>query len=81
MTNRASKRGRRFFLAAAIVFVLGALMGATALAKDGVPAIPHSLEGRSACLTCHDIGKMKPMPADHAGRAEATCTGCHHAAP
>jgi hypothetical protein len=79
--TRDSKRGRRFFLLAALVFVLGALGGTTVLAKDGIPAIPHTLEGRSACLTCHGPGKLKPVPADHEGRTEAVCTGCHHAAP
>jgi hypothetical protein len=73
------KRGRRFFLVVALAFALSALLGTAAMA-DGVPAIPHTLEGRSACLTCHGADKMKPVPADHAGRADATCTGCHHAA-
>lgn len=73
------KRGRRFFLVVALAFALSALLGTAAMA-DGVPAVPHTLEGRSACLMCHDIGKAKPMPADHAGRGDATCTGCHSAA-
>jgi hypothetical protein len=74
-----AKRGRKFFLVAALIFVLAALMGGVGMA-EGIPAIPHTLEGRSACLACHGPGKVKPVPADHAGRAESTCTGCHHAA-
>jgi cytochrome b subunit of formate dehydrogenase len=41
------------------------------------PAIPHPVEGRSPCSACHAPGSMKPMPGDHAGRAEVTCTMCH----
>jgi cytochrome b subunit of formate dehydrogenase len=41
------------------------------------PAIPHPVEGRSPCSACHGPGAMKPVPGDHAGRAEATCTMCH----
>ena len=77
--KQETKRGRRFSLIAAVILVLGVIVGTAAVA-DGVPAIPHTLEGRSACLECHGEGKMKPAPADHAGRGEATCTGCHHAA-
>ena len=35
------------------------------------------VEGRSPCSACHGPGAMQPMPGDHAGRAEATCTMCH----
>jgi hypothetical protein len=42
------------------------------------PAIPHDLAGREACLTCHDpSGGLRPAPADHAGRTNDTCQGCH----
>lgn len=42
-------------------------------------AIPHTLEGRDNCLMCHEtgIGGAKAIPADHAGRTNATCTTCH----
>jgi nitrate/TMAO reductase-like tetraheme cytochrome c subunit len=39
--------------------------------------IPHSLDGRDDCLVCHDTGKMKPFPANHAGRTKETCLACH----
>src|SRR3990172_13017544 len=48
------------------------------------PAIPHTLEGRSACTGCHTVGGPgvgvpggAGMPADHQGRTDATCLGCH----
>lgn len=41
-------------------------------------AIPHPLEGRENCLLCHDIGDtIRPMPADHVGRPNASCLNCH----
>ncbi len=40
-------------------------------------AIPHTLEGRDNCLTCHGKDAFKPFPSDHAGRTNNTCTTCH----
>ncbi len=42
-------------------------------------AIPHPLEGRADCLMCHTSGDLA-IPADHAGRANDTCTTCHQSA-
>lgn len=45
---------------------------------SGPVAIPHPLEGRGACLMCHTNPKsVASLPANHAGRAENTCTLCH----
>ena len=44
---------------------------------EQAPAIPHPLEGRDNCLSCHDESGFKPFPADHAGRTADICTGCH----
>ncbi|MBF8267758.1 MAG: hypothetical protein HW388_1266 [Dehalococcoidia bacterium] len=44
---------------------------------SGPPRIPHSLEGRSACMACHGSTGFKPFPADHAGRAGDLCQSCH----
>jgi hypothetical protein len=46
-------------------------------AASAIPVIPHPVEGRGDCLVCHDLGKMKPFPADHEGRAKETCLNCH----
>ena len=47
--------------------------------STGTPgAIPHSLDGKDKCDMCHaGTGSLKPVPADHAGRANNTCTACH----
>ncbi len=42
------------------------------------PAIPHDTAGKEQCSLCHgESGSLVPVPADHAGRADATCTACH----
>ncbi|MFH1003469.1 MAG: c-type cytochrome [Chloroflexota bacterium] len=43
----------------------------------GPPAIPHSLEGRDNCLSCHGPNGIVPFPANHAGRTNDTCRACH----
>ncbi len=47
-----------------------------------VPAIPHSTEGREACLACHEAGLAgaSKIPGDHAERTDETCNQCHVAA-
>ncbi|MBM2832356.1 MAG: hypothetical protein HW414_1408 [Dehalococcoidia bacterium] len=41
--------------------------------------IPHTLQGRTDCLACHQTGAAggPDVPADHSGRTSATCQGCH----
>ncbi len=39
--------------------------------------IPHTLEGRTDCLLCHNIGGIKPFLEDHEGRSPDTCLNCH----
>ena len=43
------------------------------------PQVSHSLEGRSACLVCHEtgVGEAPKIPADHSGRSNDTCLACH----
>lgn len=50
-------------------------------AAGGPPPIPHPLVGRDNCLACHQegIGGATKVPADHAGRTNDTCQGCHQA--
>ncbi|MFH1032538.1 MAG: hypothetical protein V1767_08270 [Chloroflexota bacterium] len=43
--------------------------------------IPHTIVGRSDCLSCHNLGGIKPFPANHAGRTNAQCTICHKPPP
>ena len=42
-----------------------------------VPQIKHALAGHAECLTCHDAGDIKPMPADHAYGDNRLCLLCH----
>ncbi|MDP3062252.1 MAG: hypothetical protein Q8O40_03405 [Chloroflexota bacterium] len=45
---------------------------------SGPPAIPHDLAGRDNCVMCHTNPKtVASIPADHAGRGNATCIVCH----
>ena len=50
-----------------------------ATTPGGPPAIPHSLVGRDDCLACHKDGLAgaPQIPADHAGRTNDMCQGCH----
>lgn len=48
-------------------------------AQDQPPTIPHPVEGRESCLTCHQEGVAgsPKVPADHEGRTNETCRVCH----
>ncbi len=43
------------------------------------PPIPHPLEGREDCLSCHETGAegAPQYPDNHAGRTNDMCTMCH----
>ncbi len=41
------------------------------------PSIPHTTEGRTDCLACHDSLGPWPAPASHKGRGNAVCQICH----
>jgi cytochrome b subunit of formate dehydrogenase len=44
----------------------------------GAKVLPASHAGRTICNACHETGAAGPKnPADHAGRADATCVACH----
>lgn len=47
--------------------------------SGGIPQVPHFTDGYTQCLVCHaeGIGGAPAVPADHAGRADSTCTACH----
>ena len=61
---------------AAIVLVLPSF---PASAQGGPPLIPHSLDGRADCVTCHSTGLAgaPKFPADHTGRTNEMCQLCH----
>ena len=42
------------------------------------PQIPHPIGGSPDCQICHGPNsKVRPFPADHIGRTNAMCLGCH----
>ncbi len=41
--------------------------------------IPHPVEGRENCDTCHAAGATLPVPANHEGRPVESCQICHAA--
>ncbi|MBI5032428.1 MAG: cytochrome c3 family protein [Chloroflexi bacterium] len=51
--------------------------------SGGPPSIPHSLEGRGDCVTCHATGLAgaPKSPADHTGRTNEMCQMCHKPGP
>lgn len=53
-----------------------------ATGASGPPLIPHDVEGRSACLLCHESGAAGAtvIPANHVGRTNETCQLCHKGA-
>ncbi len=52
-------------------------------ASGGPPNIPHTLQGRDQCLTCHQngVGGAPKVPASHAGRTNDMCRTCHQPQP
>ncbi|MBI5488429.1 MAG: hypothetical protein HY905_13935 [Deltaproteobacteria bacterium] len=76
------KRTRRLRFGAGLLVLLGMLGGVATWGcegDDGAPAVPHTLTGRSDCLSCHaNPGSGAPQaPANHAGRTNDMCLGCH----
>ena len=43
------------------------------------PPLPHPIEGREDCLSCHETGVVGAprVAADHVGRTNETCDQCH----
>ena len=72
---------RRLAPVIALLLVL-LLVPALVAAQGGPPPIPHPLEGRDACLGCHEAGLAgaPKVPADHAGRTNDMCRLCHQPA-
>ena len=82
MINESTVRRLGLVLAALTVILL--LFIPTFIFAQGntPPPIPHKLENRGDCLSCHQEGKLKSpkIPEDHAGRTNDMCQDCHHPA-
>jgi hypothetical protein len=75
MTNRQAR-----MLIIGLSLLLALLLPMAVLASpSNQPQIPHPLPGHEECLSCHATGTngAPAVPADHAGRTDATCLGCH----
>ena len=70
-----NRRGARHLLG--VVLLSGLLVACGA----GAPAIPHPVEGRQDCLSCHAQGVQEApkIPADHTGLPNNRCQACHTA--
>jgi hypothetical protein len=75
MDQQVTRRVGLALAALVAIFLIPALTAA----QTSPPAIPHSLEGRDACLACHETGiaGAPQVPADHSGRTNDMCRGCH----
>ena len=69
------RRGARHLLG--VVLLSGLLVAC----GTGAPAIPHMVEGRQDCLSCHAQGEQgaPKIPADHTGLPNNRCQACHKA--
>lgn len=68
------------------ILILAVALGAPDRSLAGPlaqPAIPHTTEGREACLACHEAGVAgaPKVPDTHAGRGNDVCQLCHKPAP
>ncbi len=50
-----------------------------AATRPGPLPQPADHTGRTTCLACHASLPQPALPADHAGRTDATCAACHKA--
>jgi hypothetical protein len=84
MTKR-SKIGIALGVSIAVILavvVIGAAAGIGAGIGFGAPGIPHDIQGRGDCVSCHgDVG-ADPYPSWHAERGydNGRCADCHRSA-
>ena len=59
--------------------ILSGALGLAVLLVSCAPSIPHSVEARKECVTCHGTNGIKPYPAWHAqrGYTSVDCSSCH----
>ncbi len=71
---------RRLGLLLALLTLISLFIPTFIAAQDDTPPpIPHKLEKRGNCLSCHKEGKLKSpkIPEDHTDRANDVCQDCH----
>lgn len=63
----------------ALFFVLLGALSLAVILISCAPSIPHSVEARKECITCHGNTGIKPYPAWHAKRGykNEDCSRCH----
>ena len=62
-----------------LVFAIALLIPVIVRAQGQPPAIPHTVEGRDACLMCHaeGVAGAPQVPDNHEGRPNEVCQACH----
>ncbi len=75
LANLTGKNMRTTGASAMLLMVLGLAVTLASCA----PSIPHALEGRKDCITCHGQNGVKPYPEWHAKRDSGNddCSHCH----
>ncbi len=81
-----NRRGLALMIALALVLALLVPVTISA-APNAQPKIPHPVQGRENCTSCHQVGGPGAgapggtgTPANHASFTNAQCTGCHQLA-
>ncbi len=61
------------------VLSLGFLVGLAVLPSGCAPAVPHAIEERKDCISCHAQNGVKPYPEWHATKQYGNdqCANCH----
>jgi len=61
------------------LLLLSSLIGLTVILSACEPAIPHSIERRKDCISCHALDGIRPYPKWHAKRGfgNEVCLNCH----
>jgi hypothetical protein len=80
MTSATPRQtGKRMTLHLASLFAACVIGLSVLLSGCSGPAVTHSVEGRTDCLSCHGQNGVKPYPKWHAERAlgNDACATCH----
>jgi len=62
-----------------LVLILAGLLISVLVLAFRAPSIPHPIEGKQKCVTCHAAKAIKPFPAWHEKRGYTNddCSDCH----